>query len=336
MSDEIKPLKKRKLKEDLTKVCINCARDPCICDTLKPSDELMKGRSVTIDIIDDPVLPDTQAQHDGRGITIQKVGVTNLRLPIIVKTQFEHARSGVQQTIGTFKATVEVPGNQKGTHMSQIISHIYDRTKRVVSIDALREITNDLKKDVEELNASKAHIELDFTYFIWNTTPFTKIKSPVPVEVAFIVSDYHADRLRVKTPVMTCCPCSVNMCEGKAHNQRCYVTIEVEANDWVWIEDLVKYSEEAASVKIHTVLRRSDEREVVLKAHRNPKFVEDVIRDVKELLDRDKRIDWYKIEVESMESIHAHNAYAELECERGTEFHDEDIYRKLKGDDVSD
>lgn len=259
-------------------------------------------------------LPDVQASEDTRGIIIHKVGVTNLVLPIYISMKDDSEDEVSQGTIGNFRITVEVPGNQKGTHMSQLVRTISQRINYEITLDVLRQILNEIT-NIDELNARKGHIELEFTYFIQMTAPETKSTAPIPVEVTFVVSDYHADRLIVKTPVMSVCPCSMEMCEGKSHNQNCIITIEVETNDWVWIEDLVLVAQNSGSSPVYTVLRRPDEKKVVEYAHYRPCFVEDVIRNVKVLLDKDKRIDWYRIEVESHESIHIHNAYAELEID---------------------
>ena len=319
---------------DKQDVCINCARNPCICKELNENKEKVLA------------LPDVQASKDDRGILIHKVGVTELVLPIYVKSKIEvldNLLVDTQGTTGSFKVTVEVPKKQKGTHMSRLVRVINSKIIKPISMETLREILEEIT-DIDELNASKGHIELDFTYYIWMKAPDTGMVAPIPVDVAFVVSDYHADRLIVETPVMSVCPCSMEMCDGKSHNQNCIVTIEVETNDWVWIEDLVNMAQCSGSSPVYTVLRRTDEKAVVESAHKKPCFVEDVIRNVKVLLDHDKRIDWYRVEVESHESIHAHNAYAELESEKDQtdlEFYKasyndaQDIIKKLK-DKVKD
>ena len=259
-------------------------------------------------------LPDIQKIADTRGIAIDQVGISDLKYPIQVLD-----RNGKPfSVVAEISMSVHLPHHFKGTHMSRFLevlaSHEGEITMRTLPV-----ILRDLKA---KLDAESAYIDVKFPYFIEKEAPVSKAKGKVGFESTFIgssngVKDDFA--LRVKVPVTTLCPCSKEISDRGAHNQRGYITIEVKTRqvspgkwDIVWIEELVQIAEDSASAPIYSVLKRPDERHVTMQAYDKPTFVEDVVRNVAILLNDDPRIITYQINVLNHESIHEHNAYARI------------------------
>lgn len=253
-------------------------------------------------------LPDTQNQKDLRQIPIDKVGVKNLKYPVIVKDRDNE----VQHTIATISMTVDLPKEFKGTHMSRFVE-ILQRKEREFHVDSIDQI---LKEMQTKLNASASHIEMEFPYFKEKKAPVTEKPSLLDYRVRF-----HAVRdgdkkdfvLTVYVPVTTLCPCSKNISKYGAHNQRGEVTVAVRFNDTVWIEDIITMVESSASSELYSLLKREDEKFVTERAYENPVFVEDLVRNIVLKLKENKNITWYSVEAENFESIHNHNAYAHIE-----------------------
>jgi len=263
-------------------------------------------------------LPDIQKIADTRGIAIDQVGISDLKYPIQVLD-----RNGKPfSVVAEISMSVHLPHHFKGTHMSRFLE-VLTSHEGEITMRTLPAILRDLKA---KLDAESAYIDVKFSYFIEKEAPVSKAKGKVGFECAFIgssngVKDDFA--LRVKVPVTTLCPCSKEISDRGAHNQRGYVTLEVKTRelspgkwDIIWIEELVEVAERSASAPVYSVLKRTDERYVTMQAYDNPAFVEDVVRHCSILLNTDKRIQSYKIEVVNQESIHEHNAFAKIRSKK--------------------
>ena len=262
-------------------------------------------------------MTDMQNEDDDRGIAIQKVGIKGLQLPIYIK---DKNSVGAQPTSAVFNVYCSLPSNLKGVHMSHFATILNNLCSgSTISLMHLNEvkiqIAQSQRKEMkgEDNIDVMAHLEAEFTYYIMKKAPRSYEPSCLPVHCKFTVSDYHNPIIEVRVPVTTLCPCSKDMSDKGAHNQRSYITIAVQDNDWVWIEELVELAEQASSCPIYPVLRRPDEKAVTDFAYEHPKFVEDVIRDLEISIKKDRRLTWYSLLVENEESIHVHNAYAEKE-----------------------
>lgn len=263
-------------------------------------------------------MQDVQNQHDTRQITIDKVGVRDLRYPIVVLDK----QHDTQQTIATMSMSVELPHHFKGTHMSRFIE-ILEEHRGEVTMRTLPSILRTLR---ERLDAEKAHIDVRFPFFLERTAPVSKAKSLLDYEGYFVgTSDgQHEDFiLGIIVPVTSLCPCSKIISEYGAHNQRGHITIEVRlfderwaAEDFVWLEDLIDVAESSASAPLYPLLKRPDERHVTMQAYDNPVFVEDMVRNVAAKLQEEERISWFKVSAINQESIHNHNAFAEISWTR--------------------
>jgi GTP cyclohydrolase I len=253
-------------------------------------------------------LPDTQSQADIREIPINKVGVKNLKYPIALKDK----ENEIQHTIATISMTVDLPMHFKGTHMSRFVE-ILQNEKREVHIDSVYNILEEMQK---KLHATTAHMEMEFIYFREKKAPVSKKPSLIDYKVKFhaiMDKDKKDFVMTVIVPVTTLCPCSKNLSDYGAHNQRGEVIIALRFTDMVWIEDVIGIVEKSASSELYTLLKREDEKFVTERAYENPVFVEDLVRNIVLGLKKDKNIIWYSVEAENFESIHNHNAYAMIE-----------------------
>jgi len=254
-------------------------------------------------------LRDVQNSIDIRRIPVQKVGIKNLRYPILVLDR----RNTSQNTVATINMFVDLPHRFKGTHMSRFIE-IINHCRGSVSV---RQIGSILKAMIEKFDSETAHIDIRFPYFIEKAAPVSGAKSLMDYDCAFLASmDARKRRnpldliLEVSVPVTTLCPCSKEISKYGAHNQRSRITIQVRTLKLVWLEDLIEIAEAAASAPLYSLLKREDEKSVTETAYKNPKFAEDIVRSVAMRLRVDPRISWYQVETENFESIHNHNAYA--------------------------
>lgn len=258
-------------------------------------------------------LADMQNSLDERNIAIDKVGVRNIQYPIRVMDRDKAA----QHTIGVFSLTVDLPHHFKGTHMSRFLESL-NECGNEVNVQTIPAILSDLRS---RLHAENSHLVVEFTYFIEKPAPVTQRVGLMGYTCRFEAQQGSTDDvvIQVVIPVTTLCPCSKEIAEYGAHNQRGYVTARVRLSDHVWIEELIEMVEKRASSPLYPVLKRPDEKFVTELAYDNPRFVEDMVREVALAFDADSRIAWYSIECENHESIHAHNAYASLERDkRGT------------------
>ena len=263
------------------------------------------------DRCDITTMPDVQNYADSRQIAINKVGIKSIRHPIRVADK----SSGVQHTIANFNMYVFLPHNFKGTHMSRFVE-ILNTNEREISIENFESI---LRKMVERLEAESGYIEMSFPYFINKTAPISGVQSLMDYDVTFIgaiENKRYVHTTKIVVPVTSLCPCSKKISDYGAHNQRSHVTITARTNDFVWIEELVAIAETQASCELYGLLKRPDEKYVTERAYDNPKFVEDMVRDVAAALDKNPRIDSYVVESENFESIHNHSAYALIERDK--------------------
>lgn len=251
-------------------------------------------------------LVDIQNTRDERNIPIDKVGVRNIKYPIRVLDRANE----VQHTIGNFTLTVNLPHHFKGTHMSRFLEVLNEHINEV-SVHGIPKILQGLR---ERLTAESAHLEVAFPFFMMRKAPVTGKEGMMEYNCGFIAESNGAEdfQILVEVPVTTLCPCSKEISEYGAHNQRGYVSVKVRTNDHVWIEEIIEMVESCASCALFPVLKRPDEKWVTEHAYNNPRFVEDMVREVALTFDRDGRFTSYEIEVENHESIHAHNAYAFL------------------------
>ena len=262
--------------------------------------------------VDSPI-PDVQSTPDTRHIAIDRVGIKAIRHPIKVADK----TGGVQHTVAMFNMYVNLPHNFKGTHMSRFVE-ILNSHDREISVESFEKI---LRTMVEKLGTAAGHIEMTFPYFINKSAPISKVKSLLDYDVTFIGeirNGRYEFTIKVVVPVASLCPCSKKISDYGAHNQRSHISISVRTNSFVWIEDLVRIAEDKASCELYGLLKRPDEKYVTEKAYDNPKFVEDLVRDVAIELNKDSRIDAYTVESENFESIHNHSAYAFIEKNKMT------------------
>ena len=253
-------------------------------------------------------IPDVQGSADTRRLAIDKVGIKGIRHPVRVADR----DGGVQHTIATFNMYVGLPHNFKGTHMSRFVE-ILNSHEREISVESFETMLRDM---VKRLEAEVGRVEMTFPYFINKAAPVSGVKSLMDYEITFtgeISKEGYSFTMKVVVPVTSLCPCSKRISEYGAHNQRSHVTITARTNSHVWIEELVRIAEQEASCELYGLLKRPDEKYVTERAYDNPKFVEDLVRDVATALNRDKRIDSYLVESENFESIHNHSAYALIE-----------------------
>jgi GTP cyclohydrolase IB len=257
------------------------------------------------------VMPDVQSTVDTRQIPIQRVGVKAVRHPLTVRTQ----DGAVQPTIGTWNLDVHLPAEQKGTHMSRFVALLEERTE---PLDAatLRPM---LASMLEKLEARAGRIEVSFPYFVNKTAPVSGVQSLLDYEVTLagdVRDGVTRVFLKVLVPVTSLCPCSKKISQYGAHNQRSHVTINAELAGDIAVEELIRIAEEEASCELWGLLKRPDEKFVTERAYENPKFVEDLVRDVAQRLNADERIVSYVLEAENFESIHNHSAYALIENDK--------------------
>ncbi|MDH5694180.1 MAG: GTP cyclohydrolase FolE2 [Gammaproteobacteria bacterium] len=253
-------------------------------------------------------IADVQNTKDTRQLAIDKVGIKDIRHPVRVQER----AGGEQHTVANFNMYVNLPHNFKGTHMSRFVE-ILNNHEREISVDSFKEM---LKEMVVRLEAQSGHIEMTFPYFINKKAPVSKVASLLDYAVTFIGEIHDGEPcllIRVVVPVTSLCPCSKKISEYGAHNQRSHVTATVRTKDFVWIEEIIDIVEQEASCELFGLLKRPDEKYVTEKAYENPKFVEDIVRDIAARFNDDKRITGYKVESENFESIHNHSAYATIE-----------------------
>lgn len=253
-------------------------------------------------------MKDTQNTFDNRGISIDKVGIKNIRYPITVMDR----KNGIQHTIASINMYVNLPKQFKGTHMSRFVEILNEHRGNI----NIRDYPKILEKMQKRFNAHSAHLEIEFPYFIEKHAPITRAASLMEYSCKFIGirngngTDFI---LVVNVPILTLCPCSKEISNYGAHNQRSFVTVHLRFNGLVWIEEVIEIVESSSSAQLFSLLKRPDEKYITEHAYNNPMFVEDVVREVAMKLKRNKKIISFSVEAENLESIHNHNVYAYVE-----------------------
>jgi GTP cyclohydrolase IB len=253
---------------------------------------------------------DVQARADTRQLPINRVGIKDIRHPVRVKDR----SAGEQHTIATFNMYVGLPHNFKGTHMSRFVEILH--AEREISVESFRTM---LAGMTTRLEADTGHIEMSFPFFVMKKAPVSGVESLLDYHASLIGEHRHGQTkmwLRVNVPVTSLCPCSKRISDYGAHNQRSHVTITVQLRTHMWIEELIEIAESEASCELYGILKRPDEKYVTERAYDNPKFVEDMVRDVATRLNADERVAAYVVESENFESIHNHSAYALIEHDK--------------------
>lgn len=259
----------------------------------------------------DAEIPDVQGRADKRKIAINKVGIKDIRHPVIVKDRSD----GQQHTIATFNMYVFLPHHFKGTHMSRFVKILNDHEKEI-STKSFKEMLTEMS---EMLEADSGYIEMNFPFFVNKKAPISGVESLMDYDVSLIGEINNGKtqtRVKIQVPVTSLCPCSKSISDYGAHNQRSHVTVNVKTDGFIWIEELIELVEKQASCELYGLLKRPDEKYVTERAYDNPKFVEDMVRDVARKLNEDKRIRSYVLESENFESIHNHSAYALIEHDK--------------------
>jgi GTP cyclohydrolase I len=259
-------------------------------------------------------IADIQSSHDSRQIAIDKVGIKDIRHPVRVKDRSQ----GEQHTIACFNMYVELPHNFKGTHMSRFVE-ILNNHEREISVESFKDMLSEMS---ERLEAETGHIEMSFPYFVNKKAPVSGVESLLDYQVTFVGEIARGKRimnLKVVVPVTSLCPCSKEISDYGAHNQRSHVTVDVRTSSFIWIEEIIELVESQASCQLYGLLKRPDEKYVTELAYDNPKFVEDTVRDVAAALNQDDRVLAYSVESENFESIHNHSAYAMINKDKARE-----------------
>jgi GTP cyclohydrolase IB len=253
---------------------------------------------------------DVQGRADTRRMAIDRVGIKDIRHPVRVKDR----SAGEQHTVAAFNMYVNLPHNFKGTHMSRFVEVLHHA--REISVDSFRTM---LVEMTQRLDADAGHIEMSFPFFVSKRAPVSGVESLMDYQAALIGECCHGETtmwVQVIVPVTSLCPCSKKISERGAHNQRSHVTIKVRLRSHMWIEELIDIAEAEASCELYGILKRPDEKYVTERAYDNPKFVEDMVRDVALRLEAEPRVGAYVVESENFESIHNHSAYALIERDK--------------------
>jgi GTP cyclohydrolase I len=251
---------------------------------------------------------DVQNAFDHRGIPIQRVGVKDVHVPLLIQQR----DGGTQQVLGCVRLAVDLPRHYKGTHMSRFLEVLMRWSAEGLSSRKLRVVLQELR---EKLSADRAEIQVRFKYFLPKAAPVSQSPSVLDYDcefAGFLEGDHFEFRLGVELPVTSVCPCSREISAYGAHNQRAVIRVRCrfEPGHYLWIEDLVDLIEKQGSAEVYPLLKREDEKYVTEHAFDNPKFVEDMLRDVVVALRTEPRLTWFEVECESYESIHNHSAFA--------------------------
>ena len=253
-------------------------------------------------------MKDVQNQRDDRNIPIDKVGIKNLRYPITVLDR----RNSRQHTVASINMYVDLPHKYKGTHMSRFVEllHLF---RPEISLKRISEVLDRMKK---HLNAASAHIEVTFPYFIEKKAPISGAPGLMDYTCRILGSSDPSRGIdlvsEVVVPISSVCPCSKEISEVGAHNQRGEVRLSTRFKKFIWMEDMIELVETCSSCEVYSILKRVDEKFVTEKGFTNPKFVEDIVRDVAKKLYADNNITWFSVSAENFESIHNHSAYAHI------------------------
>jgi len=253
-------------------------------------------------------MEDVQKYEDTRQIAINKVGIKSLKYPITVLDK----KNNKQHTVADVSMFVNLPHHTKGTHMSrflQVLNEYHEKITMGNMVEVLKVMQN-------RLEADESFMELTFPYFIEKEAPVSKIKGIMNYKCSFIghcKKDKGDFILKVEVPITSLCPCSKEISNYGAHNQRSILTIEAKYDEFLWLEDLIDVAEKSGSCELYSLLKRVDEKYVTEYAYDNPGFAEDIVRNAAQKLMDLKNITWFRVQVENFESIHNHSAYACIE-----------------------
>jgi GTP cyclohydrolase I len=254
-------------------------------------------------------MTDIRHTPDNRNIDIDRVGIKDLAYPLVLRDM----QSESQHTTAEVNFYVDLPRELKGTHMSRFVE-VLNRYRGEIDLRRIDEILDFARS---RLSAATVHLELTFPYFISKSAPVTGAEGLMRYTCTIAASSRSGERckaiLTVRVPVMAVCPCSKEVADRGAHNQRSTVTLSVLTNEFVWLEELISLVERSASSEVFSHLKREDEKYITEHAYDNPTFVEDIVRNVAYEIQNDRRIDWFSVRAENYESIHNHNAYASIE-----------------------
>ena len=251
-------------------------------------------------------LPDIQARRDVRNIPINAVGIKGVRYPVTIQSGDDCA-----PTVASFTMTVALPAADKGTHMSRFIE-LLEAQQDALDPQAFRKLVFEM---LRRLRASEGTVEMRFPWFTRKAAPVSKVESLLDYEVTWsgAVRDGHYGlTVHVVVPATSLCPCSKEISKYGAHNQRSHIGIEVQLASEMGLDEIIAVAERSASCQVYGLLKRADEKFVTERAYDNPKFVEDLVRDVAAALARDPRVDGFAVEAENFESIHNHSAFARI------------------------
>jgi GTP cyclohydrolase I len=256
-------------------------------------------------------IEDVQGHADSRQIPINRVGVKDIYHPVRVRDR----SGGDQHTVANFNMYVALPHNFKGTHMSRFVEVLHQH-EREISVESFRQMLSEM---TQKLDATAGHIEMSFPYFVMKKAPVSGVESVVKYDASLIgeIRDGREEMwIRVVVAATSLCPCSKRISDYGAHNQRSHITIRARVSEHMWLEELIDVAEQEASCEVFGILKRPDEKWVTERAYDNPKFVEDIVRDVAVRLNKEARVLAYVVEAENFESIHNHSAYAQIEKDK--------------------
>lgn len=253
-------------------------------------------------------MKDVQNEQDTRNVSIDKVGVSGVSWPVTVMDR----QNGTQETVAEVALSVSLPHHYRGTHMSRFVELLSAQEKNI----SLANMKNLLMLLKEKLNAEEAQANFSFPYFITKAAPVSGAKGRVRYDVVFdatLSGEIFDVVITLIAPVQTLCPCSKEISDFGAHNQRAHAKISVRMNGLLWLEELAEMVDSCASAPVYSLLKREDEKFVTERAYETPRFVEDFVREMAILLQDDSRVTWFNVSVTSHESIHNHDAFASIE-----------------------
>ena len=253
-------------------------------------------------------IADIQGSRDTRRLAIDKVGIKDIRHPIGLMN-----RDGrTQHTVGNFSLYVDLPHDRRGTHMSRFVEILNDH-EEPLSVDAVKRMLTTITTTLE---SESAYLKVNFPFFVSKQAPISGVSSLLDYDVT-LLGEKRGDviniTVRVLVPVTSLCPCSKQISDYGAHNQRSHITLTATVTDEISIEELIDIVEDEASCQIYGLIKRPDEKFITERAYDNPKFVEDLVRDIAARMNADNRVSAYTVESENFESIHNHSAYALIE-----------------------
>ena len=257
----------------------------------------------------DQVIPDVQSTVDTRHIAIQSVGIRSVKYPVLIELQGQKPMPSVAE----FEMTVFLPADQKGTHMSRFVALLEESQGSVLTVAGFRAMLIEM---LQRLDAPSGRIKMELPYFLSKVAPISGVSSLMDYQLILEGSATEKGQdiyLTVVVPVTSLCPCSKKIAEYGAHNQRSHVTARVQLKEDVDIAQFISAIEQQASCELYGLLKRPDEKYVTERAYDNPKFVEDLVRDVAIAMNKFQQVGQYTVEAENFESIHNHSAYARID-----------------------